>query len=168
MQDELSKLYKLTAPYFPGIGEVFVAVSAGNYRGRGFPMFFSEFFIFSTKDKDEAIGRRSYLQHPFTVTEEGKTGLEYLLDITKTRALAELTNEISKRIGLDEKAVFFQTPCLTESNWDVVQDLFRAGLFHEDVLSKMADRTRAGTVAQATRSIRYERRLSFEDAKDAE
>ncbi|MFM0292831.1 MULTISPECIES: hypothetical protein [Paraburkholderia] len=165
MQDDISKLYKLATPYFPALGEVFVAISAGDYRGRGFPMYFGEFFIFSTKDINGATGRRSHVPQHHAALDRGRTGIGFLFEITKIRACDELSGQIVSRLGLDGNAQFAHVPSLTESSWDDVQDVYRAGLIEEKVLLDIGSRTRAGIVHHAIHTIRQQQRVSFEDAK---
>lgn len=168
MQDELSGIYKLATPYFPALGTVFVAVSAGTYRGNGLPMYFSEFFIFSRAHSERAMGRRSYTQRNLASANGSATGIAYLFELAKVRATAELANEVIVRLGSETSPQFLQAPSLVEATWDDVLVLFHAGLVSEKVLSDIASRTRAGAVVDSIHAIKFERQTLFEDAKQTD
>jgi hypothetical protein len=47
--DEVSKLYRLTSPFVPRVGETFLVVAAGVSHGSSLRAIFAEFFGFSTR-----------------------------------------------------------------------------------------------------------------------
>ena len=89
----------VSKPVFPRSGEVFIAVSAGDYRDGGFSTFFGEFFIFASKKDGNLIGRRVYVHQHLT-----RGGMGEVFELAKTRAIAELSDEVAKRLG-DEKSI---------------------------------------------------------------
>ncbi|WOD19492.1 hypothetical protein [Paraburkholderia kirstenboschensis] len=92
--NEFAKLFRLTSPYFPRLREVFVAVSAGEDRDRGFLMYFAEFFIFSTNGISASIGQRTYVQQ-----HGSGGGASLLFKLAKTRAIAELAEKTVELLG---------------------------------------------------------------------
>ncbi len=158
--NELSQLVRLKAPYFPVLGDVFIAVSAGDYRDGGFPNYFGEFFIFSAKGLGEPVGRRVYVhQHMLA------GGAEELFQLTKARAAAELSDEITKRLGFDDSMKFDGEFVLEEGNWDQVATLYRAGLLDQKTLEDIQYKTRSSIVVTIVREVMSAAVVQFEEAK---
>jgi hypothetical protein len=166
MENEISKLYRLASPYFPSIGELFVAVSAWDERGfAGGPKHCGEFFIFSTKESSCIACQRMYVSaHHVPVIEE-KTGPGYVFDLVTTRARHELIDGLVKRTDLSKEVMFASAPLLVESAWYEVDVMFRAGILQRQALSEMSDKSRATLVVQSTTDIIGRRPVEFEEAK---
>jgi hypothetical protein len=144
--NESANLFRLKSPYFPALGEVFIAISSGDYSGNGIPSHFGEFFIFSTKWLGNAVGKRVYVQQHMLAG-----GADEIFQVAKARAVAELSDEIAKRLGLNDSVSFDGEFVLEDGSWDQVATLYSAGLLNQNVLEDIAYKTRSSTTLDGVR-----------------
>jgi hypothetical protein len=158
--NEFAKLFRLTSPYFPRSREVFVAVSAGEYRDRGFPMYFAEFFIFSTNGISDSIGQRTYVQQ-----HGSGGGASLLFKLAKTRAIAELAEKTVEHLGSNGSTALPSGPTIDEVDWDELVVLYRAGVLARETLQDVADKTRSSFVVTVLGDLLQLSTVTFEDAQ---
>lgn len=158
--NEFAKLFRLTSPYFPTLGEVFVAVSAGEYRDGTFPQYFGEFFIFSTNGVSDPIGRRVYVQQHMSVG-----GASVVFQLAKTRAIAELAEKAVELVGPSAGAALPNRPSIDEVDWNELVTLYRAGVLAGKTLQEIADKTRSLFVVTVLGDLLRLSTVTFENAR---
>ncbi|MDR7006058.1 hypothetical protein [Paraburkholderia strydomiana] len=158
--NEFAKLFRLTSPYFPTLGEVFVAVSAGEYRDGTFPQYFGEFFIFSTNGISDSISRRTYVQQHMSAG-----GASFVFQLAKTRAIAELAEKAVGLVGSSGSAALPSRPSIDEVEWDELVTLYRAGVLAGETLREVADKTRSSFVLTVLDDLLRLSTVTFQDAQ---
>jgi hypothetical protein len=158
--NEVARLYRLTSPYFPTLGEVFVAVSAGEYRDGTFPKYFGEFFIFSTNGVSDSIGRRTYVQQQMSAG-----GPSVVFQLAKTRAIAELAEKAVELVKSSGSAALPSRPSIDEVDWNELVTLYRAGVLAGQTLQEVADKTRSSFVVTVLGDLLGLSTVTFENAQ---
>ncbi|MDQ7975903.1 hypothetical protein QYH69_01405 [Paraburkholderia sp. SARCC-3016] len=159
--NEYSELLRLKSPHFPALGDVFIVVSAGDYRTGGIPHFFGEFFIFSTKEIGGVIGQRVYLHQHLT-----RNGSAEVFALSKVRATAELSQQVAKLLSLKNDDRFDGGLVLEKSEWDYVETLCRAGILPQESIREIEQKTRSSYVVKILREMTNFSALTFEEAKN--
>lgn len=159
--NEYSQLFQLKSPCFPALGKVFIAVSSGDYRVGGIPHFFGEFFIFSTKGFDGVVSKRTYIHQHLT-----KNGTAEIFELAKTRAVAELSDQIIRVLNLSTADRYDKGFEFEIGSWDDVAALYRAGVCPQEIIRDIESKTRSTLVVNIVREITSSTLIQFEEARN--
>jgi len=162
--NEVSKLYRLTSPFLPRVGETFLIVAAGVSQGSSLPAIFAEFFAFSTRGECLLLARRSHIGFHLLLDDDNQ---QSRVDQAFRIALARGRHELLGAVFKDEIGAcpaLPSGPCLVVAEWREVTDLYQAALLHIDVLRDLANRTKSSAVHARASDAMHSGPASFENA----
>lgn len=154
--NEINKLYRLEAPFLPALGEVFALVSAVELSPNGFPTYYGEFFLFSTRGGDGVVGEQMRVSKH--VAYNGESGV---FELCLERATASMYELIANRSGTESLAA---VPITKETDWDRIETLYRAGVLGKQVLDDIQQRSVSSGIVLYLRDVLEKTVATFEVA----